>query len=457
MSVVLIQILSFIVAIGVLVAVHEFGHFWVARRLGFKVLRFSVGFGRPIARRVGRDGVEYVIGLIPLGGYVRLADERESPVAEADLPRAFTRRPWWQRVLVLVAGAGANFLFAIVAFWCLYLAGVPGLKPLIGEVRAGSYAAQAGLRNGDEIVSVAGAGVATIEAAVISTLYQLVDEGRIDLQVRRGGVVSPVAILVPPAARRALTEPGAWSDGLGFGFIRPHLPVIVGRVVDGGAAAAAGLQAGDEILAINGERVTEFVDFRALITQRAGTTVDLDVRRGTADLRLPVQVRAEIDPSDPQQRRVGRIGIAPGGQATFPASAQVLERYGPFAAVGPALHRTWQTTAVTLKFLWRMVTGEVSLKNVNGPLSIAAYAGISAREGLASFLTFLAAVSISLGVLNLMPVPVLDGGQVVYQLAEAVKGSPLSMRLQAIGQQVGIALLILLMSLAFYNDVRHFG
>ncbi|MCX7058739.1 MAG: PDZ domain-containing protein, partial [Proteobacteria bacterium] len=264
----------------------------------------------------------------------RLADERESPVAEADLPRAFTRRPWWQRVLVLVAGAGANFLFAIVAFWCLYLAGVPGLKPLIGEVRAGSYAAQAGLRNGDEIVSVAGAGVATIEAAVISTLYQLVDEGRIDLQVRRGGVVSPVAILVPPAARRALTEPGAWSDGLGFGFIRPHLPVIVGRVVDGGAAAAAGLQAGDEILAINGERVTEFVDFRALITQRAGTTADLDVRRGTADLRLPVQVRAEIDPSDPQQRRVGRIGIAPGGQATFPASAQVLERYGPFAAVG---------------------------------------------------------------------------------------------------------------------------
>jgi len=168
-------------------------------------------------------------------------------------------------------------------------------------------------------------------------------------------------------------------------------------------------------------------------------------------------VRAEIDASDPQQRPVGRIGIAPGGQATFPASAQVLERYGPLAAVGPALHRTWQTTAVTLKFLWRMVTGEVSLKNVNGPLSIAAYAGISAREGLASFLTFLAAVSISLGVLNLMPVPVLDGGQVVYQLAEAVKGSPLSMRLQAIGQQVGIALLILLMSLAFYNDVRHFG
>ncbi len=452
-----VQILSFIVAIGVLVAVHEYGHFWVARRLGFKVLRFSIGFGRPIARRLGRDGVEYVIGLIPLGGYVRLADEREGPVAEEDLGRAFNRRPWWQRVLVLVAGAGANFLFAIVAFWCLYLAGVPGLKPLIGEVRTDSYAAQAGLRSGDEIVAVDGAPVATIESAVIGTLYQMIDDGRIDLQVRRDGVVAPVVIRIPPERRRALTEPGAWSEGLGFGFVRPHIPVIVGRVIAGGAAAAAGLKANDEILAINGERMTEFVDFRASIARRAGTTVELDVRRGPADLRLPVAVRGEVDPADPEHRQVGRIGIAPGGVASFPASVQVLERYGPLAAIGPALHRTWQTTAVTLKFLWRMVTGDVSLKNVNGPISIAAYAGISAREGLSSFLTFLAAVSISLGVLNLMPVPVLDGGQVVYQLVEAIKGSPLSIRLQAVGQQVGIALLLLLMSLAFYNDLRHFG
>lgn len=457
MSFGLIQILSFIVAIGVLVAVHEFGHFWVARRLGFKVLRFSVGFGRPVLRRVGRDGVEYVLGLIPFGGYVRLADEREGPVPAADVARAFNRRPWWQRVLVLVAGAGANFLFAIVAFWCLYLAGVPGLKPVIGDVRTDSYAAQAGLRTGDEIVAVDGAPVATIEAAVIATLYELVDAGRVDLQVRRGDVVAPLVIQVPVERRRALTEPGAWSEGLGFGFIHPHIPIVVGRTVEGGAAAAAGLKAGDEILAIDGERVTEFADFRAIIGKRAGTTVELDVRRGTADLRLPVAVRAEADPADPQHRPVGRIGIAPGGNISYPASVQVLERYGPLAAVGPALHRTWQTTAVTLKFLWRMVTGDVSLKNVNGPLSIASYAGISAREGLASFLTFLAAVSISLGVLNLMPVPVLDGGQVVYQLAEAVKGSPLPVRLQAIGQQVGIALLILLMSLAFYNDLRHFG
>ena len=458
MSFGIVRILAFIVAIGVLVAVHEFGHFWVARRLGFKVLRFSIGFGKPLVRRVGADGVEYVIGVIPLGGYVRLADEREAPVAPEDEARAFNRRPSWQRILVLVAGAGANFLFAIVAFWCLYLAGVPGLKPLLGDVRADSYAARAGLRSGDEIVAVGGEPVATIESAVIATLYQLVDSGQIQMQVRRAGVVTPALIEVPPERRRELTEPGAWSDGLGFGFIHPHIPVVVGRVLDGAAAAAAGLQAGDEILAINGEKVSEFADFRSRIGGRAGTTVELDVRRGIANLRLPVAVRAERDSSDPGRRLVGRIGIVPGGVASYPPSAQVLERYGPLAAIGPAVHRTWQTTAVTLKFLGRMLTGDVSLKNVNGPLSIATYAGISAREGLASFVTFLAAVSISLGVLNLMPVPVLDGGQVVYQFIEAIKGSPLSVRSQAFGQQIGVALLILLMSLAFYNDIaRHFG
>jgi regulator of sigma E protease len=451
-----IQILWFVVAIGVLVAVHEYGHFWVARRLGFKVLRFSVGFGRPIARRVGADGVEYVLGMFPLGGYVRLADEREAPVADEDLGRAFNRRPVWARILVLVAGAGANFLFAIAAFWCVYLVGIPGLRPMVGDVRPGSYAADAGLRAGDEIVAIGGAPVATMDSAIMAALYGVVGSGRIELQVRRGGVLAPAVIDVPPGHRRELTEPGALTDGLGFGFVQPHLPVVVGRTIDGGPAAVAGLRPGDEIVAIDGEKVAEFADLRDRIGRLGGTTVELTVRRGTADLRLPVGVRAEPDPAGAAKPPVGRIGIVPAGPAVYPPSMQVVERYGPLAAIGPAAQRTWQTTAVTLKFLWRMLTGGASLRNLNGPISLAAYAGLSAREGVGAFLMFLAAVSISLGVINLMPVPVLDGGQIVYQLAEAVRGGPLPVRVQALGQQVGIVLLLLLMSLAFYNDLRHF-
>jgi regulator of sigma E protease len=458
MSFGLIQLASFLVAIGVLIAAHEYGHFWVARRLGFKVLKFSIGFGRAVARRVGRDGVEYVIGAIPLGGYVKLADEREAPVDPADAPRAFNRRPIWQRILVLLAGAGANFLFAILAFWILYMSGVPGLKPVVGEVKVASIAAAAGLKPGDEIVAVGEHEVATREAAVLAMLSDVVDGGHVELTLRRGGGRALATLVVAEDRRRALTEPGAWTDGIGFAFTRPHLPVVIGKVLPGGAAAAAGLRPGDEILAVDDKPVTEFMDFRTAISSRPGDTVALEVRRGVAHLSVAVAVRGERDPNEPGHALVGRIGIAPGGEAVFPPEMRVLERHGPLGAIRPALEETWSKSALTVKFLWRMLTGDVSLKNVSGPISIAAYAGISALEGVTAFLGFLALISISLGVLNLLPIPILDGGQVLYQLVEAVKGTPLSPRLQALGQQVGIVLLILLMSLAFYNDLaRHFG
>jgi regulator of sigma E protease len=458
MSFGLIQLASFLVAIGVLIAAHEYGHFWVARRLGFKVQKFSIGFGRAIARRVGADGVEYVIGAIPLGGYVKLADEREGPVDPADQPRAFNRRPVWQRVLVLLAGAGANFVFAILAFWVLYIAGVPGLKPVVGEVKGASIAAAAGLQAGDEILSVDGQAVATREAAVLAMLSDVVDDGRIELAVRRHGAVVEATVVVPAERRRALTEPGGWADGIGFTFTRPHLAAVIGKVLPGGAAAAAGLAPGDVIVAVDGRPVAEFLDFRTEVSSRAGATVQLTVRRAGGERQIPVTVRAERDPNEPGNPLVGRIGVAPAGEAVYPPEMRVLERYGPLAAIRPALAETWSKSALTVKFLWRMLTGDVSLKNVSGPISIAAYAGISALEGATAFLGFLAIISISLGVLNLMPIPILDGGQVVYQLVEAVKGSPLSPRTQVVGQQVGIVLLILLMSLAFYNDLaRHFG
>jgi len=457
-SLLLVQLAAFLVAIGVLISVHEFGHFWVARRLGFKVLRFSIGFGRPLLRRVGHDGVEYVLAAVPLGGYVKLADERDAPVAPADAGRAFNRRPFWQRIAVLVAGAAANFLFAIVAFWVLFMNGVPGLKPVVGEIRAGSIAAQAGLARGDEIVAIGGRAVATREAAVLGILNEIIDSGRIDLTVRGHGGVRVASLRVPDDRRRTLTEPGAWADGLGFGFVRPHLPPVVGRVLAGGAAAAAGLAAGDEVVAVNGRPITEFAELVTEIRSRPGTTVVLDVRRGGASLALAVAVRSERDESQRGRPLVGRIGVSPAGEPSFPPAMVTVERYTPLAAIVPALTETWQKSALTLKFLWRMATGEVSLKNVSGPISIASYAGLSALEGFTAFLAFLALISISLGVLNLLPIPILDGGQIVYQLAEAAQGRPLSARAQQLGQQVGIVLLILLMSLAFYNDIaQHFG
>jgi len=366
----LVQLASFLVAIGVLIAAHEYGHFWVARRLGFKVLKFSIGFGRSIASRTGKDGVEYVIGAIPLGGYVKMADEREAPVEAADAPRAFNRRPVWQRIVVLLAGAGANFLFAIVAFWILYMSGVPGLKPVVGEVKPGTIAATAGLKSGDEIVAVGDHEVATREAAMLAMLSAVVDGGEIELVLGRGGGRAMATLIVPDDRRRALTEPGAWSDGIGFGFTRPHLAAVIGKVLPGGPAAAAGLAAGDVIVAVDGRPVSEFMDFRSEVSARPGATLALDVRRGSTALKIPVTVRGERDPNDAGHALVGRIGIAPGGEAVYPPEMKVLERHGPFGAIRPALAETWSKTALTVKFLWRMVTGDVSLKNVSGPISI---------------------------------------------------------------------------------------
>jgi regulator of sigma E protease len=458
MSGLLIELLAFVVAIGVLVSVHEYGHYWVARRLGFKVLRYSIGFGRPLLKRTGRDGIEYVLAAIPLGGYVKLADEREGPVDPADLARAFNRRPVWARLAVLAAGAGANFVFAALALWVVYMNGVPGLRPVVGEVRSGSLAASAGLAPADEITAVGDTPVATREAVVLALLSRVVDDGHVQLRVRRGASEAELALVVPDARRRALTEPGAFSEGLGFQFTQPHVPAVIGKVIAGGPAAVAGLAAGDLVLAVDGHPIGDFAAFQAQVSARPGTRVVLGVRRGKAELEIPVQVGSERDTVAPGHPLVGRIRVMAARVPAFPPEMLTIERYGPLGAVRPALAETWSKTALTVKFLWRMITGDVSLKNVSGPISIATYAGVSALEGTTAFLSFLALISISLGVLNLLPIPILDGGQIVYQLAEALQGRPLSTRVQVLGQQLGIVLLMLLMSLAFYNDIaRHFG
>lgn len=453
----LISVVTFIVAIGVLVAVHEFGHFWVARKLGIRVLRFSIGFGKPLYRRVlGKDPVEFVIAAVPLGGYVKLLDEREGNVAERDLPLAFNRQPVWKRIATLLAGPVMNLIFAIALYWVLFTAGVPAVKPIIGEVTPDSIAAQAGLRFEDQILQIGGQPTPTLEAATLAILEDLTDDGTIDMVVRGVDGSERNLSLVAGNRSRELTQPEALLPGLGFEIWRPRVKAIIAEVSEGTAGARAGLKANDEIVAIDGQPIQHFQQLVNRVKPNPGRTVTLQVRRDGA-VR---DVRVTIGESTQGGQKFGLIGIKPKDQR-IPTGRTVedmltLQKYGAVGAVGAAAAKTWDTSVFTLRIVGRIITGDVSLQAISGPISIAETTGFAARQGWRTFLATLALISISLGVLNLLPIPILDGGQVVYQLAELVKGRPVSERAQLLGQQIGIAMLILMMTLAFYNDIaRH--
>lgn len=442
------SLLAFIVAISILVAVHEYGHYIVGRWTGMKVLRFSIGFGKPIWTRIaGKDRTEYCVSAIPLGGYVRFLDTREGPIPEADEGRAFNQRPVPQRIAVLLAGPAFNFLFAIVAYWALFLYGVPTLVPAVGKVEPGSYAAEAGLQQGDRIVAVGEAETADWESALVAMLDQMVADGRVPLTLEgEDGWRRDATIDVGADARR-LTEPGMLFEGLGFRpFGAGDLPADIGRVEDDGPAKAAGIEAGDRIVAIDGEPILDFEDLVEAVQPRANQRVTVEYLRDGQRLSTTLVIQEQS--VDGEVR--GRLGVAHSGDFS---DFYYQRRFGPVDSMTQAVARTWSSTVFTLRMLGRMVTGDVSIKNISGPINIAQFAGESAERGLDYFLGFLAIVSISLGVLNLLPIPVLDGGQIVYQSIEGLKGSPLSERAQIVGQQIGIFALILLMSFAFYNDL----
>jgi len=446
---ILSYLLAFLVAIGVLVAVHEYGHFWMARRMGIRVLRFSIGFGKALWERKGADGTEYAIAAIPLGGYVKLLDEREGPVDPAIAAQAYNRKSPWTRIAVLLAGPLANFLFAVAAYWVLFVAGIPALKPVLGEVTADSVAARAGLNSGDEIVAVGGRETGTREAAVLALLDELMNGRAIELAVRDEQGDTRQASLAIEGDRRALTEPGALLPGLGFDFWYPVVPARVGKIMPGSPAERAGLREGDLIAAVDGTPVADFPALVAVVQPKPGATLDFTVERAGQSLRVPIDVEAQRE----GERLIGRIGVQPASPGELPEGMRTLERYGPLGAVARATEKTWDMSVLTVRMLWNVATGDVSVKNLSGPINIAEYAGFSARQGILAFLSFLAIVSVSLFVLNLLPIPILDGGQIVYQFAELAKGSPLSERAQAVGQQVGLLLLLVLMSFAFYNDL----
>ncbi len=446
-------VLWFVIAVGLLVTVHEFGHFWVARRLGFRVLRFSIGFGRPLLTHVGgADRIEYVLAAIPLGGYVKLLDEREGPVEPADLPRAFNRRPPWQRIVVLLAGPAFNILFAVLVLWgMLWLSGVTEVRPKVGEVSAGSIAAVGGLRPGDEIHALNGTVVTAQRDVVFGLLDAMSARGEAVLSVRGSdGEMRQARLSVPDsAARRRLTEPSELFRGLGFGFWTPPVPAVLGPVTPQGPAARAGLLAGDRVVAIDGVPMSDFRQIVEYVSARPGAQISIDYRRGGALRSVQLQVASE----EIGGKRIGRIRVMQPKGVGYPESMLLHTDLGPAAALARAGSEAWNMTLLQGRLFWRMVLGRVSLKNLSGPLSIAEFAGDSAEAGVASFLSFLVLISLSLGFLNLLPIPILDGGQILFQLVEWLKGSPLSERAQALGQQLGIALLIVLMGVALYNDI----
>lgn len=433
----------FIVTLGLLITFHEFGHFWVARRLGVRVLRFSVGFGRPLWRRTGRDGTEYVVAAIPLGGYVKMLDERDGDAPAAPSSESFNRQPVWGRIAIVAAGPLANILFAIGAFWLMFVVGKPDFRPVVDEPTG--IAADAGLRAGDELVRIDGHGVATWSEATIALVKVALARDDVDVEVREPDGDLRTARLAVSGLPRHLDEREALA-AIGIRACAPVAPATVGEVIAGRPAAAAGLRPGDAIESVNGRPVADFRALIDLVQAEAARDprLELGIRRDGSRLALAVTAEAAAG-GDGSTRWM--IGIAP------PDLRDAVRRHGPLAALPAAVDETWRMTTTTFELLGRMLVGHASLENVAGPVGIAQTANSSASMGLAWFLSFLALMSLSIGILNLLPIPILDGGHLLYYLIEIVKGSPVSDRVMAVGQYVGLLMLAGLMGLAFYNDI----
>lgn len=441
---------SFIVALAILIAVHEFGHFWVARTLGVRVLRFSIGFGRPLLRRVSpRDGTEYVVAAIPLGGYVKMLDEREGPVPPEEVHRAFNRQLLWKRFAIVAAGPLFNFLFAILAYWGIFVAGDAGSRALVGEVEPQSIAAEAGFSRGDEILAVAERKTPTWEAAVFALMAEVMDSEDLIVRVRRSDG-DEATLVLEARALETLPDDPAILNNLGLSAARPVLPPVIGELVRGEPAEEGGLASGDRILAVGDREVTAWSEVVDAVQASPGRPLELTVERDgrATDLTL---VPRSVEAAGGQV--VGRIGAGPLVPEGLYDDYRTRVQLGPVEAIGAAVEKTADMSVLMLRVIGRMLLGQASIENLSGPITIAETAGKTASVGIGYFIKFLAVVSISLGVLNLLPIPILDGGHLLYFMIEGVKGSPLSERIQIQGQKIGIVLLLALMTLAFYVDI----
>ena len=450
----LFTIASFLVALAILIFVHEFGHFWVARRLGVKVLRFSIGFGRPLLRRQrDADSTEYVLAGIPLGGYVKMLDEREGEVPPEQLHLAFNRQPVWKRSAIVAAGPLFNFAFAILAYWAIFASGETGLRPLIGEVAPDSIAAEAGFQRGDELLRIGDRPSPMWDGAVYALMAEALDHKDLRVRVRDASGVEQDRWI--SGERLAdLSEASNVLERLGLRPSRPPLPPVIGELTPGEPAERAGLRVGDRILAVDGAPVEDWRAWVDLVRESPGAELRVEIEREGERLDLSVIPRGVAADG----ATIGRIGAGVQARDDLLEPYRVEVRYGPLEALSQSVHKTFDMSQLMLRILGQMLVGQASVENLSGPITIAETAGRTASYGLEYFVKFLAVVSISLGVLNLLPIPILDGGHLLYFLIEWVKGSPLSEQTQLQGQRIGIALLAALMTLAFYVDLsRLFG
>jgi regulator of sigma E protease len=446
----MITLLAFVGAIALLVLFHEFGHYWVARRYGVKVLRFSVGFGKVIySKRFADNDTEWVISAIPLGGYVKMVDEREGEVAAEDIPYAFNRKPVLQRMAIVVAGPLANLLLAIVLYWVMFLYGVPGLRPVLGDVPQGTPAAVAQLRSGATIISINGETIPSWQELRWRLLELALKQAEVSIgAMNSDGTATTHTLDVSSIEAKDLD--GEFLGSLGLNLHQPVVLPVIGKLAEGSVAQRAGLQQGDRILRADGVVMRHWSEVVEVVRAHPGQTLRLEIQRGEMTLNIAVVPQSVVESG----KSVGKIGAAPQVDSAQRQAMLVEVSYAPAEALGRALRKTWEISVITLKMMGKMVLGEVSVKNISGPITIADYAGQSAAMGVAAYLGFLALISISLGVLNLLPIPLLDGGHLLYYVAELVKGSPVSEQAWEFGQKIGIALLGALMVFAVYNDIN---
>ncbi len=448
----LFYLAAFLVALGPLIVFHELGHYWVARRCGVKVLRFSVGFGKPLFTWVrGADRTEWVLAAIPLGGYVKMLDEREGAVASGELHRAFNRQGVWKRIAIVIAGPLANLLMAVVLYWVLFMHGIPGMRAVVDAPMQGSAAAQAGFQRGDVITRVDGETTPTWQEARWELLKHAVRKGQLELQVTTdAGATAARQIDMSGLTPKDLD--GDFIRALGLSRFQPRGAPEIAAVRPGSVADRAGLKAGDAIIAINNVPLDTVEQAIGIIRANPGQAILVEIQRGGSALPPMRMVPESVAETD--GRAIGRIGteLRPALRAT--EKYRVTVSHGPVDSVGKALLKTWDMSVFSLKMLGKMLIGEVSLKNLSGPITIADYAGQSAKLGWIPYITFLAVISISLGVLNLLPIPLLDGGHLMYYIVEIFKGAPVSEQTIELGQRVGLALLLLMMAFAIYNDVN---
>jgi len=443
----MITLLSFAITIGILVVIHEFGHYAVARWCGVKVQRFSVGFGNVIAHRFDRNGTEWALSTIPLGGYVKMVDEREGNVATEDLPYAFNRKPVWQRMAIVVAGPMANLLLAVLLYWLLFVGGITVLKPTLAEPPAGSPAAVAGFQAGETVTAVDGEKVEDWQGLYWRVLKFGLDSPVLKIETQDAEHQTHIRQLDVSGVDLTDAEHNPLRS-LGLTSQLPPLQPVIGEVVPDSPAEQAGLKAGDRILKLDGRPAATWGDLVETVRANPSKRIKLEVARASQEISLEVTPAAV----DSNGRTIGRIGAAPRIDEAELASVLQEVRFGPLEALQRAAGKTWDLATFSLEMMGKLVIGQASLKNLSGPVTIADYAGRSAEAGLSAFIGFLALVSVSLGVLNLLPIPLLDGGHLLYYSAEFLTGRPVPDSVQEIGQKIGAALLGALMMLALFND-----